>query len=304
MMRRCLVGLLMLFVCHSYLAAREWSDSSGHFKLEADLVASTESLAVLKRADGSLVAVPAEKLSQADRDYLRSPDAQEVTRKSADKVQTWTLNNGTQLVGRVVDYGRKELTMQRRRGRIYVNDRAFENLPEFYRAIIPRIVGHFEKQPIEDKAGFERWVLQQRGQAKTFACEGVLLELENGDEYGVPFFLFSDADLKILQPGWQEWLALKDDAQKADQQILLQSEAQEYQLDRKRSQQIALMQLELQAFDAGLFSLWEVELIPPRGGRRFLAVVPGRNSNDAARAALTKNPGYTVGAIARIRRQG
>lgn len=303
MIRCWLLGCLMLFVPHATALAREWADASGQFKLEAELVAATDSLVVLKRADGSLVAVPADKLSKGDRDYLASKDAQELTRKSADKVQTWTLQTGTQLVGKVVDYGRKELTIQRRRGKVYVNDRVFENLPELYQQLVPRIVGHFEKQPITDKAGFEQWVLQQRGQARTFTCEGVLLELESGDEYGVPFFLFSEADLKMLQPGWQEWLAQKDEAKKADHQLLLQSQAQEYQLDRKRSQQIALMQLELQAFDAGLFSLWEVQLLPARGGRPFIAVVPGRNSEDAAQAALTRNPGYTVGGIARMRRQ-
>jgi hypothetical protein len=148
-------------------------------------------------------------------------------------------------------------------------------------------------------------VLQQRGQARTFTCEGVLMELQNGDEYSVPFFLFSEADLKVLEPGWKEWAAIMDDAQKqADQQLLLQSQAQQYQQDQKRNQQIALMQLELQAFDAGLFSLWEVQLLPRGGGRPFIAVVPGRNSDDAARTALMRNPGYTVGPIARIRRQG
>lgn len=303
MIRSLLFSCVAIAVAHAPASAREWADASGQFKLAAELVAATDSLVVLKREDGSLVAVPAEKLSKADREYLASKDAQDLARKSADKVQTWTLQNGTQLVGKVVDYGRKELTIQRRRGKIYVNDRVFDNLPALYQQLVPRIVGHFEKQPITDKAGFEQWVLQQRGQAKTFTCEGVLLELESGDEYGVPFFLFSEADLKILQPGWQEWLAQKDDAKKADQQLLLQSQAQEYQQDRKRMEQIALMQLELQAFDAGLFSLWEVQLLPARGGRPFIAVVPGRNSEDAARAALTRNPGYTVGGIARIRRQ-
>jgi hypothetical protein len=203
----------------------------------------------------------------------------------------------------VVAYGRKDLTVQRRRGRIYVNDRVYDNLPELYQQLVPRIVGHFEMLPLQDKASFEQWVLQQRGQAKTYTCEGVLLELENGDEYGVPFFLFSDEDAKLLEPGWKEWLAAEDEKHKADQHLLLQSLAQQYQQDRKRKQQIAMMQLELQAYDAGLYSLWEVQLLPTRGGRPFIAIVPGRNSEDAARAALSRNPGYTVGGIARIRRQ-
>ena len=42
-----------------------------------------------------------------------------------------------------------------------------------------------------------------RGEPRTYTCEGVVLELENGDEYGVPFFFFSEDDLKTLSPGWQ-----------------------------------------------------------------------------------------------------
>lgn len=303
--RYLVLGLLGFMFFAEVAVAREWADASGHFTLAADLVSATDSLVVLKRADGNLVAIPVEKLSQADREYLKSKEAQDSARKSADQLQTWTLQSGVKLVGKVVGYGRKDVTIQRRRGRVYVNDRVFENLPELYQQIVPRVVSHFEKQPIENRAQFDSWVLQQRGKARTFTCEGVLMELESGDEYGVPFFLFAAADLKVLEPGWKEWAAIKDDAQQqqADQQLLLQAQAQQYQQDQKRNQQIALMQLELQAFDAGLFSLWEVQLLPTAGGRPFIAVVPGRNSDDAARMALNRNPGYTIGGIARIRRQ-
>jgi len=40
-------------------------------------------------------------------------------------------------------------------------------------------------------------------------ASGCTVELENGDQYGVPFLFFSDADLEVLRPGWERWLAAK-----------------------------------------------------------------------------------------------
>ncbi|WP_425617953.1 SHD1 domain-containing protein [Anatilimnocola sp. NA78] len=297
---------LVLMGCFALSAsARDWTDSTGHFKLTADLVATSDTLAVLKREDGTLVAMPLAKLSKEDLEYLKSKEAADAVRKTSDQVQTWTLTNGYKLVGRVVSYGRKNVSIQRRRGRFYVNDRLFSNLPELYQKIVPAIVSHFEKEPINDQAAFEAWVLRQRGQLRTFTYEGVVLEMENGDEYGVPFFLFSADDLKVLEPGWKDWFAADKERQlQADHEFLLQSLAQQYQEDRKLRLQIAMMQLDLQAYTAGLFSLWEVHLIPPLGhGRPFVVIEPGRNSDDAARSALLRNPGFTIGGIARVRRQ-
>ena len=135
---------------------------------------------------------------------------------------------------------RKDVTIQQRRGKTYVNDRLFDNLPEVYQRMLPKLVAHFEKTQIDDKRGFDSWVMKLRGEPRTFTCEGVMLELENGDEYGVPFFFFSEDDLKILQPGWQRWLAAEKDRAKQEQEsFLLQTQAQAYQQDRMANQQIA-----------------------------------------------------------------
>lgn len=72
--------LLTILVCgQSLLAtqpswARKWSDASGKFSVEADLVEVKDGKALLRKAGGSEVTIPIAKLSQADRDYLDSLD--------------------------------------------------------------------------------------------------------------------------------------------------------------------------------------------------------------------------------------
>ena len=183
-----------------------WSDVTGSYTLDADLVLFNERTVVLQRADHELVAIPIEQLSENDREYLKSTEAGDALRKSTDGLQTWKLRDGTQIIGRVVDYAAVDMTIQRRRGRIYVNERVLDNLPEFYQQLIPKIVAHLENLQTADRRALESWLVRQRGQARSFHLEGVVFETENGDEYAVPFFLFPDEYLKVLKPGWDEWL--------------------------------------------------------------------------------------------------
>jgi hypothetical protein len=148
--------------------------------------------------------------------------------------------------------------------------------------------------------------MKLRGEPRTFTCEGVLLELENGDEYGVPFFFFSADDLKILQPGWQRWLAAEKDRAKHEQEsFLLQKQAQAYQQDRMIDRQIAMMQLQMQGYQAGLFDLWEVCMLPGPGvaSPPLAVVVPARDSRSAAVEAVRSNPGFVVGPIRKVSRK-
>jgi hypothetical protein len=215
--------------------SRVWSDTTGEYTLEGKLIALGESTVVLQRADHELVAIPIDKLSQKDRDYLTSKEARAEADKLAEAAQTWTLRDDTKLVGRLVDYARRDLTIQRRRGRIYVNDRRFESLPEFYQQLVPKIVADREMLPRADRRSFENWVLQQRGQPRTFQVEGIVVELENGDEYAVPFALLTDDDLKVSKPGWDEWLAAHSSnkyAETEDLGFLLRSLAAARQQDQ------------------------------------------------------------------------
>jgi hypothetical protein len=221
-------------------------------------------------------------------------------------MQKWTMASGLKVVGRVVGYARKDVTVQRRRGKIYVNDRTFDNLPAVYQKMLPKVVTYFEKTAVEDKRGLESWVLKLRGQPRTFTLEGVAIELENGDEYGVPFFFFSKEDLQVLQPGWERWLAAdKDRAKREQENLLLQTQAEAYQQDRANNQQIAMMQLQMQGYQAGLFDLWEVRLNPGRGvaSPPLSVVVPARDSRSAAQEAVRRNPGFVAGAVGKVSRR-
>jgi len=301
-----LAGIIITACLASEAASREWTDSTGKYATEADLVAFNDKLVVLKKKDSQLVAIHLDALSKQDQEYLQSKEAVEAVRKPANQYHTWTLQNGLKVVGRVVDYGRKKVTIERRRGKIYVNDRLFDNLPDAYRRMVPQIVAYFKKINIPDQKAFETWVRKQWGSVHAFTCEGVVLELENGDEYGVPFFFFSKDDLNVLYPGWERWVVKEKDKElKEHEAFLLESQAHAYQQDRKNTQPIALVQLPMQAYDAGMFDLWEVQLLPGKNvnGLPLVVVVPSGDNRSAAQEAVKGNPGYVVGTVVKVKRR-
>jgi hypothetical protein len=52
--------------------AREWSDATGKFKIQGELVAVRAGKVILEKADGKIISVPLEKLSAADQAFLKS----------------------------------------------------------------------------------------------------------------------------------------------------------------------------------------------------------------------------------------
>lgn len=281
-----------------------WSDASGQYKVEADLIAFSPTKVVLERTDDKqLISLQMNELSQADQDFLKSKEAEDTTNTLSHTMQTWTMASGMKVVGRVVDYGRKQVTIQRQDGKIFVNDRPFDNLPEVYQIMIPKIVAFFEHLQRDDRQALEDWAVRQRGQARTFNCEGVLFEIENGDRYAIPFFLFSEEDQKVLKPGWDAWVGTKDEEyeKKEDSSFDLRALAAANAQNAAASDQIARTQLLMQAVTAGVTNLWEVTLYPGNGRGQWLSVVvPGRDSREATMAALQRNPGYTAGPVRRL----
>lgn len=184
-----------VFLIPTVANARVWTDATGRYSIEADLIAFNSKTAILQRPDHELGQVPIEKLSKADQEYLKSKEAGEAAQKVGSQIQTWTLKNGLKLVGRVVGYARKEVIVQRRRGNIYVNDRLFDNLPPVYQQMIPKIVAKMENLKRDDKQALEDWLVLQKGRPRVFSIDGVVMELESRDEYVIPFFFFSEVDL-------------------------------------------------------------------------------------------------------------
>ena len=56
----------------SIARARKWTDATGNFTVEAELVQSKDGTVRLKKGNGQIINLPVEKLSEADREYLRS----------------------------------------------------------------------------------------------------------------------------------------------------------------------------------------------------------------------------------------
>lgn len=300
-----LVACLSAICCSAVVEARIWTDTTGRYTLDAKLVTFNEKSVVLRRDDHELVAIPVEELSEKDREFLTTKEAVDAARAAADGMQTWTLRDGAKLVGRIVDYVQRDLTLQRRRGRVYVNDRVLDNVPEFYQQLISKVVAKFENLQRADRRSLDAWLVRQRGEPRTFHLEGVVLETDNGDEYPVPFVLFSEEDLRVLKPGWNEWLSAhnnKDLKREDDSAFLLRSLAAAHYRDRLVQREIAKMQLKLQTVQAGITSVWEVTLYPAtaRRGPPLWVVVPGRNSREATATALGKNPGYVAGPVRRV----
>ena len=157
---------------------------------------------------------------------------------------------------------------------------------------------HFTGEEIAGEKELEKWAKKLKGEPRAFECAGVMIELEDGDLYCAPFFLFTDEVVNVLKPGWERWLAAKEDYEAKEQEsFLAHAQAEAYQRQQMRAQQIQQLQLNLPAYDAGVFDLWEVTMEPPPGvyGMPLSVVVPARNNIQAAEIAKHQNPNYVVG---------
>lgn len=288
--------LIFVVMISNVATAREWNDASGNYSISADMIAFSESTVVLEKANRDLVAVPLDQLSKSDREFVER-EAQK-TENASGTTQIWELKSGVKLPGRLVGFDKHPVVIQRRLGKIYVNDRRFEKIPGVYRAIIPKIVEHFTGEQFTGNHDFEAWAKKQKGEPRTFECAGIMLELEDGDLYCAPFFLFTDEVVEMLKPGWERWLAAKEDYEaKEKESFLAHAQAEAYRQQQMRVRQIQQLQLNLQAYDAGVFDLWEVTMEPPPGvyGMPLSVVVPARNNVQAAQLAKHQNPNYVVG---------
>jgi hypothetical protein len=308
-----LVGLLLAgMMLPAQAETRVWKDVTGLYTIEADLIGFDENTVILQRANKELGACPIDKLSEEDREYLNSKAAVEAHNSNLGTLQTWTLVNGVKVIGRIVDYTQRDVTVQRRRGKLYVNDTVYENLPPVYQRMLLAIVQYQEQFAVSNKADLDRWVYTLKGQPKTYQLDGVIIELENGDEYSVPFFLFAEQDQELLKGGFDEWLGdhklpeqgdtAPDYTDPNEHQLRLQSLAAAYQQNQQVNQQIAIMNLNMQAIQAGLTSAWEVTLYPGPGNPyppRWV-VTMGRNSEIATQIALQQNPGFVPGPVRRV----
>ena len=306
-------SIITLLFTHASVTAKEWTDKSGLLKIQGTILAADDKEVVIKldkkTKDHELLAVEIEQLSDADQAYLRSQEMADSMKSEGDK-HAWELKNGMKVFGKVVRFVRKDVTLQRRRGKLYVNDRPMDNLPEVYQRMIPHVVEHFEKTKFADSKAFDAWVEKQRANVRTFPCEGVMIEFPNGDEYAVPLFFLTDSANATLKPSYDQWVAElgyqrqteQAQEQQRQQELYLQSQAASFQQTQQEMLKIAKLQLVMNSVSAGAVDLWEVMLYPPFGVNAYpiSVVVPARNSADASVIAMQRNPNYRLGPMRKV----
>ena len=308
-----LLCFFVLLLCSTTLLGREWSDSTGRLKLEAEFFAASSDTVVIKRRDGSLVGLKIDELSAADLAFVNEKKQQLEAAKGteatdASAFQTWTSVDGFEIRGKVIAFGRREVSVQRIAGLVTVNGTAMSRLNLFYQYIVPKVVAKFADPTVKTAQDVDRWLRSLRTPPPTFTVEGVLMKLEDGSELAVPFFLLSERDLAILNPGWEKWK--QEDSSERDRQqesFLMSVQADSYQRQKDAdatSHQIQMMQLGLMAVNAGLISIWEVQLQPRPGvyARPTWVMVPAPNSLDAEQQVLQNYPGFTVVGVRRASR--
>lgn len=297
-----LTAALLVVLVTSSTIARTWSDSTGRYKVDADLIARDDVSVVLQRRDKNLAIVEIQQLSKKDQEYLASEAATKEVERN-DEFREWQLRNGLKFKATVVEYGRRDILIRRRRGKVYINDKRYDNILDVYQRMIPRIVTHFESVELADQRAFEKWVRDLEGRSKKYRCEGVMFELPTGDLYAVPFFLLSDEDRKSLEPGWKDWLEAEEDSQeRRDYELGMRAQAIARHRNRNAAVSIAKLQLQLQAYGAGAFDLYEVTMTRP-SGYPIRVVVPARDSRQATLRAKAKYPNFTPGSVAQKSRQ-
>jgi hypothetical protein len=288
----------------SFAEMRQWSNAEGSYKFTAEMIAFSDDLVVLRRASGELQAVELKELSQADQDFIRSKEAAEEVHKSADQMQTWTARDGMKVEGRVLDYGRNELIVQRRLGQVEINGKKFATIDPLHQRLILRILSQLEDRQLADEKSLTEWARTIGGDPKVYPLEGVLMKLASGDEIGVPFFMFAHEDLEVLRPGWELWLERQESEKEREQSsFLMRSAAVAYQREQAQQRQIEMLKLNLLAAASGAVGIWEVGLMPPNTyGHRMSIVVPAVNSEQAAQVALANYPGFRLIGVRRASR--
>jgi len=313
--RLIVLPLTALLLCAVVAAAqapqttREWNDASGRFLARGEYFASNADTVVVRRRNGTLVGIELNDLSTADQLFVKEQktaiESSEPRPEAIDQYQTWTSRNGFEVKGRIVAFRQRDVEFRRMAGLVMVNGTAFSRLPPFSQLIAIQIVAELDDPSVKTEADLNRWAAKLGTESRLYTVEGVLLKLEDGTELPVPFFMFSEADLYALRPGYEQWKDAKaSEESRTREDFLLQLQAEEHNRGRMESRQIEMMKLNLMAAATGVTTIWEVFLVPPPGvfARPISVVVPARDSLQAQQMALAQYPGFRINATRSLSR--
>lgn len=109
--------MLVLVVAAALVTAdapiRTWTDTTGRFTVEASLVGVENDRVMLEKVDGSRVAIPVDKLSETDRQWMKSQESPAV--ESGDPFRTQRMQEIDRLRQRIAEAEHAAREAQRRR---------------------------------------------------------------------------------------------------------------------------------------------------------------------------------------------
>ncbi|QDS92171.1 hypothetical protein FF011L_09080 [Roseimaritima multifibrata] len=306
--------MLGLFAQCSAEETRQWTDASGKFRVEAELLAADKNLVVLEKDDGDLIAVRRAQLSEPDRQYIQQSDAA-AKASSAPRIDSeWKLNDGEVVAGRLMGFGRQELSIKRELGDLWINDHRLEDLPTAYRKVLPNVVAAIDQKPIGSLEALEKHLAEHGGGPYKYTVSGVQLELKEWGVITIPLALLTEKEAEEVRPGFARWQAAQqEDVSEEDryettsrERLALNSrdrQRRRYQAAGQQAwqqRQMRMLELGLLAADAGVTDIWQVEVIPPNSyGYGRMVVVSAQNSSFARRKVAQQFPGWMIGAIAK-----
>lgn len=287
----------------------EWTDKNGNFLLRGSYFSANRDTVVISRRNERLVAIDRASLSDASNaQVVAQQQAVADAVPEAERIgqwQTWMTRDGFELRGRVIAFGEKQVEYRRIPRSVRVNGSPFSRLSSFNQHVAMKIVAEFDSQDIETEDDLRRWASELGTETRTFTVQGVMLELEDGTELQIPFFLFAEADLAALRPGFDQWAAgQREEGVQDRENFLLRLQAEEQARGRLQDRQIQMMQVNLLAVNAGITTVWEVFLVPRPGvyARPMSVVVPARDSLTATQMALAQYPGYVDSGVRALSR--
>ena len=86
-------GLLLAVAVSVSVSAREWTDNTGTYKTEANLVEVRGNQVVLQKSNGQVISLPIDRLSKSDQEYLESLENLEPKPENAATAATETITN-------------------------------------------------------------------------------------------------------------------------------------------------------------------------------------------------------------------
>jgi hypothetical protein len=296
---------------------RIWSDPSGQYEVEAELVAADSSKAVLRNQQGELIVMQLDQLSKADRgfvdDFLSDQQTSNVGDDASGADSKWNLKDGQKVRGRLLGFGRETLILARRDGHVLVNGTRFDELSPAYQKIVPDVVSRIDEVDVDDLESLEDHLADGGAGPFRYVVAGIQVETRDGGVVTIPASLLRPADRDAVEPGLKRWLASQQEGVSEDERretadterLLLDS----YRRLRDRSpaypgsaaarprvHPVQMMDLHLQAATAGVTDIWEVLLYPPTPyGYPRTVVVPAENSRGAMIAASRHYPGWRMG---------